>query len=225
MVTARHVLELVVDDKIRFIVHARLPSGQPAADQLVLSLRPSQSARVPATGEDIAVLRVEHASIEVSCTRREEPTPGLFTPGIGDDLIHDNEWLLTNLAVVHTVCMLSYPVEQFDDTHQLPIIRTGVTCTPPGLDYRGRPEGYTDISAHAGDSGSPVLILERGVYATKRESVAGTRCIFLGVHKGGLQNAEESRPELELTTGCYVKAAVLRKIDTFVPFSERPPRM
>lgn len=222
LVTARHVLELVVDDNIHVKVHEQLPDGRPAADQQILILRPSNSAKVPATGEDIAVLDMAEAVVKVSSTQPGEQPPQPYIQSIPDGWILDNALLLKELGVVHSVCMFSYPVDQFDEEHQLPLIRTGMTCTTPGLDCRGRPEGYTDISAHRGDSGSPVIVLEKGMYVTKSGTSVGSRYIFLGVHKGGLDAVECNRPELELTTGCYVKATVLRGISSFVPFPQRP---
>ena len=212
---------MVADDTILIKVHEQLPDGRPAADQQVLSLRPSISAKVPATGEDLAILDVAEAVVEISSARPGEQPPQPYLVSIPDSWILDNTSLLAELGVVHTVCMFSYPVDQFDEEHQLPLIRTGMTCTTPGLDYRERPEGYTDISAHKGDSGSPVIIL-KGTYVTKSSTTVGSRYIFLGVHKGGLDAVEGNRPELELTTGCYVKAIVLRGINSFVPFPEQP---
>ena len=137
------------------------------------------------------------------------PSPEPFIVCIQDGLIHDSAWLLEELGAVYSICMFSYPVEQFDEEHQLPIIRTGKTCTTPGLDSHGRPEGYTNITAHEDDSGSPVLLLELGMYQNRHGVNMGNRCVFLGVHKGGLQNEAENVPEVEQTTGCYVKAPVL----------------
>ncbi len=69
-----------------------------------------------------------------------------------------NDSIWNSMTVLEYVIMIGYPNGISDQKNNIPIIRTGVTATPPKLDYNGLSEFLIDIAAFPGSSGSPVII-------------------------------------------------------------------
>ena len=86
------------------------------------------------------------------------------------------------LDAIEEVTFIGYPSGLYDTKNYLPILRTGTTATPIGVDYEGAPAFLIDASVFPGSSGSPVFIANRGTYLTRQGSVVvGARVICLGV--------------------------------------------
>lgn len=80
------------------------------------------------------------------------------------------------------VVFLGYPSGIYDQANFVPVARRGSTATPIALNYMGSPAFLIDASVFPGSSGSPVLILDRGMYRKKDgATVLTSRLIFLGV--------------------------------------------
>ena len=90
---------------------------------------------------------------------------------------------LDNLSALEKVVMIGYPNGIFDSIHNLPIFRTGYTAFHPAIDYAGRKHGLIDVACLPGSSGSPVFILEEGMYSDKKtgKSYLANRLMFLGI--------------------------------------------
>ncbi|MBK6364880.1 MAG: trypsin-like peptidase domain-containing protein [Saprospiraceae bacterium] len=98
----------------------------------------------------------------------------LFTRTLSNTLIpSDSLW--NRLTVLEEVIMIGYPNGLIDNKNNIPIIRTGVTATPPKLDYNGKKEFLVDIAAFPGSSGSPLII---------KRTPFGTRSVKNGVSFG-----------------------------------------
>lgn len=89
------------------------------------------------------------------------------------------------LQVGEEIAMIGYPIGLYDAAHNLPIVRFGRLATLYSIDFNGRPEFLADIGAFKGSSGSPVLVLNTGAYATDEGLNLGTRIIWLGMVWGG----------------------------------------
>jgi len=86
------------------------------------------------------------------------------------------------LDALEEVVFVGYPNNLFDKANLTPIMRRGSTATPVALDYGRRPAFLIDAAVFPGSSGSPVLIFDRGMYATRGGSTqVGSRVILLGV--------------------------------------------
>lgn len=117
-----------------------------------------------------------------------------------------NPQLLESLSAIEDIIFVGYP-RMLHDNHSLsPITRQGITATPISQDFEGMPMFLIDGSIFEGSSGSPVFILNRGMYRTQTEFAVGNRTIFLGVlakliSKGntGLTRRSDAR-SLSLTT-------------------------
>ncbi|MEG4218753.1 serine protease [Microcoleus sp. Pol14C6] len=89
---------------------------------------------------------------------------------------------LEELSAVEEVLMIGYPTGLWDEVNNLPLIRRGTTATHPAVDFQGRSTTVIDAACFPGSSGSPVLIVNEGMFTTKSGTFAGyTRVFLLGV--------------------------------------------
>lgn len=133
---------------------------------------------------------------------------------------------LDDLMAIEDVLMIGYPIGLWDEIHNLPIVRRGLTAIPSVVDYQGRSEGLVDIAAFPGSSGSPILIVDEGGYRTRRGVVmGGGRLLFLGVLYAGPVWSVEGRivvrkvpttrnalTDIPVHLGYYVKAHKLQAL-------------
>jgi len=75
--------------------------------------------------------------------------------------------------------MIGYPNGLWDELHNLPIIRKGITATHPGLRLNGKPEFLIDAACFPGSSGSPVFLANIGGYISGRAHILGGNRIYL----------------------------------------------
>lgn len=109
----------------------------------------------------------------------EEGKP-VFIQTIGDDLFPSADQM-AELGGIESVTFVGYPSGLYDTEHGTPIARRGWTATPIALDYGGKPMFVVDAPVFGGSSGSPVFILNEGMYTTPTGTVIGSRVMFLGV--------------------------------------------
>jgi Trypsin-like peptidase domain len=99
----------------------------------------------------------------------------------------DNSYILSKadleeLSAVEEVLMIGYPNGLWDEVNNLPLIRRGTTATHPAVDFQGRSTTVIDAACFPGSSGSPVLIVNEGMFTTKSGTFTGyTRVFLLGV--------------------------------------------
>ncbi len=62
------------------------------------------------------------------------------------------------LDALEEVLFVGYPSGVWDQVNAIPILRRGITATPPALDFEGRREFLIDAAVYPGSSGSPVFI-------------------------------------------------------------------
>ena len=89
---------------------------------------------------------------------------------------------LAQLDAIESVTFVGYPNGIWDSTNLIPVARRGTTASPIGVDFEGTPRFLIDASVFGGSSGSPVFILNQGMYTDKRgNTVVGSRVLFVGV--------------------------------------------
>ncbi len=88
-----------------------------------------------------------------------------------------------DLNALERILFVGYPNGVYDAINNLPVIRSGITATPPGVDYEGRPRFLIDASVFPGSSGSPIFAYDRGAWlsGTSDWTVGSERVVFLGV--------------------------------------------
>ncbi|MDQ1831350.1 S1 family peptidase [Massilia scottii] len=97
--------------------------------------------------------------------------------------------LLESLSPMEEIVMIGYPNGIWDQFHNLPIIRKGITATHPKLRLNGKPEFLIDAACFPGSSGSPVFLANIGTYLALDGRVhGGVRMALLGTLYAGPQH-------------------------------------
>lgn len=112
----------------------------------------------------------------------------------------DENWLPSAelrslLRPVEKIVMVGYPNGLWDQTHNLPIVRDGLTGSHPLLNWNGVQQFVVDAACFPGSSGSPVFLLEDGMYRIPGGYTPGTRVALLGILFGGPLLTMEGRLE------------------------------
>jgi hypothetical protein len=118
----------------------------------------------------------------------------IFYVGLDQSLI-PSEAQLSELNAVEDVMMVGYPNGLWDATNNLPLVRRGITSSPPSVQYNGKPEFVIDMACFPGSSGSPVLIVNQGLVQDKKGNInlGGSRILLLGILYAGPQTTASGR--------------------------------
>ncbi|MHA1252866.1 MAG: S1 family peptidase [Candidatus Helarchaeota archaeon] len=159
----------------------------------------------------------------------------VFVIPLTEDLIWDNE-RLKSLTAVENVLMYGYPIGLYDKENVLPLIRSGVTASHPGIDFCGEKIGVVDMACFPGSSGSPILIVNEGSYTNekKRSLVIGSRIVFLGIlFRSPIYNSEgkivikdiPTRQEVLSITPQMINLGYYIKSEVILDFKEKIGRI
>lgn len=98
-----------------------------------------------------------------------------------DSVPHPSD--LDQLSALEKITFVGYPDGRWDTKNFLPIVRTGQNASRLEVDFCGRPEFLIDASVFEGSSGSPVLIINDGMYNLPGGGIAAgvSRTILLGI--------------------------------------------
>lgn len=117
--------------------------------------------------------------------------------------------------------LLGYPYGFYDESHFLPVWKTGHVASEPSVDFDNLPTFLVDVSAFPGMSGSPVLAVANGVYEAEDGTMRSGRVLkLLGIFSampvvrerkpadvGGV--VETQTTEINLQLGYVWKAALI----------------
>ncbi|MFA5106199.1 MAG: serine protease [Candidatus Micrarchaeia archaeon] len=117
-------------------------------------------------------------------TEAEKRKIGIFRSSFYDTIVYDDT-TLAELGAVEDILMVGYPIGLWDRTNNFPLIRKGITATHPAMNFNGKSEFVIDIACFPGSSGSPVVLVNEGMYGTKQGTIVGNRIILLGVLYAG----------------------------------------
>jgi len=93
-----------------------------------------------------------------------------------------SEELLAKLDAIESVTFVGYPNGVWDSRNLLPVARRGTTASPLAVDFENSPRFLIDASVFGGSSGSPVFILNQGMFTEKTGNTSiGSRLLFVGV--------------------------------------------
>ncbi len=105
----------------------------------------------------------------------------LFYRYVSADMIPSAEQA-AKLDALEQVTFIGYPNGVWDSENLLPIARRGMTASPISVDFENTPRFLIDASVFGGSSGSPVFLLNQGMYTEKTGgTVIGSRLLFVGV--------------------------------------------
>lgn len=80
--------------------------------------------------------------------------------------------------------MIGYPDSLWDEYNNMPLFRKCHTATRIDLDWNGKKEFLIDGACYNGSSGSPIVLLEEGMYYSRKENthkLGSTRMFLLGI--------------------------------------------
>lgn len=168
----------------RFQVHLDDGTGGPSGQHVTVELPDfaTRWIRHPDKGIDLAIMPTAPLHREAEAKGKKIwiiPLDRSLIPTLAD---------LDDLATVEDIIMVGYPAGIWDPLNNMPIFRRGISATHPRLDYNGRSEFVVDAACFPGSSGSPILLLNEGMYCKKDGgTVIGTRFKLLGVLYAGPQ--------------------------------------
>lgn len=176
LITNRHVIENCHEGIIRFSLNE---NGQPSNTNYELTINNFSSLwYLPQNPEtDIAVAPLKFILEKVKNDTGKDP----FICPIHSDIALTSS-IADTLDAIEDITFIGYPNGLWDDIHNLPIIRKGISATPIAVDFKNLPVFLVDASVFPGSSGSPVFILNSGSFPSKTgELMIGDRIIFLGI--------------------------------------------
>lgn len=156
------------------------------------------------TANDLAVVPIGGLLNQLE----QEGRPAFFR-SVSPDLI-PTEQVISDLAAREEITFIGYPSGLYDEHNVSPIIRQGITATPPWYDFRGEPAFLIDAGVFPGSSGSPVFMMNEGAYPRRGGLVLGRRLLFLGVLTEVILRMEHDLPPVFLGLGKVIKAHCLR---------------
>ncbi|MEG2077489.1 serine protease [Chryseobacterium sp.] len=90
---------------------------------------------------------------------------------------------------IEEIIMVGYPNGLWDETHNKPIFRKGITASHPKYDYNGKKEFLIDAACFPGSSGSPVFLLYEGAFTDRKGNLlGGVKFHLLGTLYAGPQH-------------------------------------
>jgi len=105
----------------------------------------------------------------------------IFYKGVSNELI-PTAAKLQELDAVEDIVFVGYPNAIRDEYNLTPIVRRGITATPITLPYENKPIFLIDAPVYGGSSGSPVFIMNQGMYPKKDGGTqVGNRVLLLGI--------------------------------------------
>jgi hypothetical protein len=111
-------------------------------------------------------------------------TPPYFS-AIDQSVIPTDDQLKA-LVPLESIVTVGYPGNYWDNINNLPLFHRGSTASAPYINFQGRREFVIDVTTWPGASGSPVFILDEGIYPDPRHGTGllGSRAMLLGVVYG-----------------------------------------
>ncbi|WP_157803297.1 S1 family peptidase [Brucella pituitosa] len=95
----------------------------------------------------------------------------------------------SNIDLASDVVMIGYPNGLWDEANNMPILRRGITATPPSLDFNGKKQFAIDCACFPGSSGSPIFLFQRNGYTDENGNhfINGNRILLIGILFAGPQ--------------------------------------
>lgn len=219
LVTNKHVIEGAKTGTLFFT-----KATTPFLDQQ------GNTTMVPYTGQ---IEEVTFDNFEQHFTVHPNPDIDLAMLPLNDILYNRNIFLGGALNLAHIpkfeqmtypageqILAIGYPHNIFDKVNNLPIVRNGITATPPKFDYDGKKEFLIDASVHHGLSGAPVFLFSQSLH-NRFEKIESSE--FIGIISGGMERdaagrfvAEEktsvtasTRTSIPINLGVVIKSSCL----------------
>lgn len=182
IVTNKHVVEGAVVG--RFIMTLANDNGDPIdTSHFPIQINNLQSSCIYHPDPEVDLCIIPIAGI---LQRANELGKTFFYISLDSKLLPSNQQV-DELDSIEDITMIGYPNGLWDEVNNMPIVRKGVTASPPKYDHNGKEEFLIDAACFPGSSGSPVFILNQGSFTHKNGVVIGSRIYLLGVLYAGPQ--------------------------------------
>lgn len=150
LITNKHVLKDSPKFRINFH-HKRKNLNEPDLGKVFPFL---------ALGYDLAYTEHADSNIDLACINIsdiiQKNSDKIYFQAMDTNILSDfNE---KYLDVGNRVIFVGYPENRFDEEHNLPIVRTGITASHPKIDFNKIPQFLIDAQVFFGSSGSPVFL-------------------------------------------------------------------
>ncbi len=126
-----------------------------------------------------------------------------FFRALSKDLV-PNKSTSEDLNAIQPIVFVGYPIGMRDEKNLLPIARRGFTASPYVVDFNGLPLFLIDANVFPGSSGSPVMVLDEGAYASQHGLVMGARLHFLGIVTSAYFQEVDGRIEFKAIPSQFV---------------------
>lgn len=177
---------------------------------------PKRGSRIRIEVEAEDLLRHTHPDHDLAAipvggllNQLEQAGTPVFFRSVSPDLVPTPQ-AVEDLAALEEITFIGYPSGLYDQHNVTPLIRRGITATPPWNEFQGQPAFLIDAGVFPGSSGSPVFILNQGAFATRSGLTVGNRLLFLGVLTETFLRHEAEVPQTYLGLGKVIKAAVVK---------------
>ncbi|WJS97837.1 S1 family peptidase [Novosphingobium humi] len=192
LVTNKHVM--AAGGWLNIRIHIRnkdgtlTPSGN--VDNVNIYVEPGKSFEHPNPNIDICAIPIT----EVLKTFRDNGKDILYIP-VNSELIPSiQQW--KDFDAIEDIYMFGCPNGIYDDFNNNPIVRRGITATPMGNLYQGKPEFLVDMACFPGSSGSPIFLVNQAGHFEKNGGVYNlgiNRVFFVGILYAGPTISVEGR--------------------------------
>ena len=141
----------------------------------------------------------------------------------GDESFIYSQSQLEELTAVEELTMVGYPIGLYDTVNNLPIFRRGYTACHPGIDFNEKGIGVIDMACFPGSSGSPIYILNEGLFKPKNKvPCEGNRLVLLGYLFAGPVYSADGKiviKEIPTSTKVDIKTDVMINLGYYIKVS------
>lgn len=142
--------------------------------------------------------------------------------GVDESFIYSQSQL-EELTAVEELTMVGYPIGLYDKVNNLPIFRRGYTACHPSIDFNEKGIGVIDMACFPGSSGSPIYILNEGLYKPKNKvPYVGNRLVLLGYLFAGPVYSADGKiviKEIPTSTKVNIKTDVMINLGYYIKVS------
>ena len=179
IVTNKHVIQGAINGKLKFSLCDN--NGNKLNNEfydITIENFENQWIKHPISEIDLCILPIAHI-----CNTAKAENKRLFYTTLSIEDIPTEREIEETFFKIEEITTIGYPDGIWDKKNNIPIVRKGITATPLQLDFNGKPEFLIDTSIYGGSSGSPVYILNNGVFqpANNDRAVMGIRLKLLGI--------------------------------------------
>lgn len=178
IVTNYHVVEKSIETEFEFCLSN--VDGSPNDKETVIVKDSSSWIRHP-NNIDLCILPISKTLMKLQLAGKK-----VYYIPLASNLI-PNESTIEKFHGMEEITMVGYPIGLSDSYNHKPIIRRGITATHLKNDYLGKKEFLIDMACFPGSSGSPIFVMNEGLYTNGHSVSLGDRVFFVGILWGGPQ--------------------------------------